>query len=188
MPKSNHAIPNISGASARWSVHWVVPSGDTYRIVEIDCEDNLNEAIRIYTKAKESGKRFATLRSRNVAFPPDEKYRPYYAQVRDKRWVKGRRQKGITKYKTVHKVPMRTLNRKGVFWCPYCREMRKFQEQGAFMFEGIAVEAPGLYCPICGISHRDWHVRNWNPVCHRIYLDETRSRRGRGRRSRRGAR
>lgn len=162
-------VPNANG-TIRWSVLWVVPTKKSYRIKEVEFEHDLTAAISLYTRAKQAGKRLVTLRSMNVGFPPPEKYQPYYKRVRDKRWKKGKRQKGVTKFKQVLVVPLRKLNRRGIFWCPYCREMRKFQEQPGTYVGRTFVEAPGLYCPIDGTSHRDYHVRKWNPVADDAFL------------------
>jgi hypothetical protein len=177
-----HVVENGMADHMKWSVMWLVVKDGDYSIIDKDMDNDLSEAIRLYTKAKAAGKKFATLRCRNVGFAPAERFRPYVARVRDKRWIRGKRQKGVTKYKFVTKVPMLKLNRKGIFWCPYCREMRKFQDQSAFFFEGIIVDAPGIYCPICGVSHRDWHVRKWNPIAKRMWVDETNTRRKIGKR------
>lgn len=155
------------------------------RIVEVTCEDDLNEAMRIYMKAKEQGKPNATLRSMNVGFPPPEKYRPYEKTVMVKKKVLRKGKRVTRKVKTTVLVtPMRKLNRLGWTWCPYCREFRKFEDQTGFVFEGIYVPDEGDYCPMCGIPEDNWHVRKWNPLYARKYLEKEASR-GARRRSRR---
>lgn len=170
---SNRHQPNATGANIKWSVLWIKPKGDgDYRIIRKEFGNDLGAALDLYQRVVRAGKRLPTLRSNNVGFPPPERYRPYDARVRDKRWKKGKRQPGITKFKWVVRVPMRTLNRKGTWWCPYCREMRRFQQQGGFYIDGVIVPSEGYYCPLCGVSHRDIHVRRWNPLAQRIYMEQ----------------
>lgn len=173
-PRVHRVVPNALGGHIKWSVLWVVPTDGGYRIIQHECGNDLGEAVRLYSKVVAAGKRFPTLRSDNVGFPPPEQLRPYTARVRNKLWVKGKRQKGVYKYKFVDRVPMAKRNRVGVWWCPYCRELRRFQQLGAFMIEGVPVpDKDGHYCPICGVSHRDWHVRKWNPVAYRLFVNQT---------------
>ena len=152
-----------TGAHIHWEVRWVTVKDGDYRIHVKDCEHDLGQALEIYQRVKSAGRRMVTLRSCNVGFPPPEKYLEY--------WVKKSRRNGRAKeIYYVHKVPMRKMNLKGAYWCPYCREMRKFQEQGGFYIEGVVVPEAGLYCPICGVSHRDVHVRKYNPLAaKRLY-------------------
>lgn len=186
--KKVQVVTNALPDHLRWSVLWVVPGKKTYRVVRKECENDLAEAIRIYTKVVEAGKKFPTLRCNNAGFPPPERFQPYVAKVKDKRWIKGKRQRGITKYKFVTRIPLKKLNNKGIYWCPYCREMRRFRQQTGFVYEGIYVGSPGIYCPICGTSYRDFYVRRWNPICHRIWANETSTRSRRGSRNRGKAR
>lgn len=177
-----HQLLNQPGARMRWSVLWYIPKED--RIKRIRCGEDLNEAVRLYQLALRGGKRLPTLRCDNFAFPPPEKYRPhsvYVIQEETYRTPKGKKKK--REVRTVEaRVPMDAANRKGIFWCPYCRELRRFQMQSGFMHDGRWVPEPdkrgGLYCPMCGVSHRDFNVRRWNPIADRHYLS---SRRGRGR-------
>ena len=168
-------VPNARGDVLNWSVMWVV--GD--RIVRNWYDADLSEAIRIYTKAQAAGKRMVTLHCANSGFPPAERFHPHEARIRDKRWIKGKKQKGIYKYKFVWRDPLARANLKGIWWCPYCREWRRFQTQGGFFYEGVFIEDQrGMYCPMCGISHRDFHVRKWNPHARRQYTTEGKKRRG----------
>jgi hypothetical protein len=91
--------------------------------------------------------------------------------------------KGKRKYRKVReavtRTPMLAANRKGIYWCPYCREFRKFQLQHEYYYDGQRIPEPdkrgGLYCPMCGISHRDMHVRRFNPIADRHFLTGTSS-------------
>jgi hypothetical protein len=153
-----------------WSVMWLVPqNGGPHRINEVWFDNDLREALRIYVKALNAGKPMATLRCANVGFPPPEKFQEYDL-------VK-MRIKGETQWVKVL-ARMLKANRKGIWWCPYCREFRRFQTQGGAFFEGVFTEdQAGMYCPMCGISHRDFHVRKWNPRAHDQYTLEKRTRR-----------
>ena len=42
---------------------------------------------------------------------------------------------------------------KNIYWCPYCREWRKF---------GLSIDSGYVTCPLCSISIFDFHVRNEN--------------------------
>jgi hypothetical protein len=179
-------------------VLWVVVKKGRKKVVEVDFIDDLQGAIRLYTKAKAAGKPFATMRCTNSGFPPPDKYRPYYVikkkpTGKTKVVVKnGKRKKvKVVKREEVYREPMAAVNLKGIWWCPYCMEMRRFMKQDGFQIEGVHVKEVGYHCPICGISHRDHHVRKWNPQAQRIQykLDAPRARRSsatKRRRSRRG--
>jgi hypothetical protein len=189
MPRSARpSVEVIATANTfRWSVLWVKPKGGSYTIIRHEYGNDFTEALRVYNKAKAAGKRMATLRSNNVAFPPPEKYQPYRRQkvevVNVDKYVKrnGVRTKVNVKRKRLvpyTEIPMEKMNLKGWYWCPYCREMRKFQHQTGFPIgEKSFVDAPGMYCPLCGVSHRDFSVRRWNPHAWRMYLTETQPRR-----------
>lgn len=172
-----------SGAHIKWSVLWVKPSGDSYEIIRKEYGTDLSEAMRIYALAKAAGKKLPTLRSNNVAFPPPEKYLPHTRKrvVKKPGTTKARRGGKVVVVATTKKVletyeviPMEKVNRKGFYWCPYCREMRKFQIQSGFPIgEKSFVEAKGMYCPLCGVSHRDFSVRKYNPAAARQYFSDT---------------
>jgi hypothetical protein len=167
---------NALGAHIHWEVLWVVRTPDGHRIVQHDCQNDLGAALKIYNRVL-GKRRMVTLRSCNVGFPPPEQYQPGYILKRNMERKKKSEPKFIEKYVQ----PMKGINRKGILWCPYCREMRKFQKQGGFFVIGVFVpDEKGLYCPICGTSHRDYHVRKWNPVAERLYIQSTRTRRTNG--------
>lgn len=184
------------GAHARWAVLWVVEKPKKvklkkggYRVenrpvvIEKDFEQDLNAAIELYVKVKEAGRENPTLLSRNVAFPPEERFLPYTKQVKRK---DGRK----TKIVTIRLEPMKIVNKRGLTWCPYCREFRKFQLQDGFRVDGIYVADKGWHCPMCQVSHRNHHVRKYNPQMvqeyYRLEMQPTRSRSVRStRRSRR---
>lgn len=168
-----------TGAHIKWSVLWVKPDGKgSYEIIRKEYGTDLTEAIRVYNLALKAGKRLPTLRSNNVAFPPPAKYMPHTRQRIKK--VKRRLPNGKVKVsktlETYTVIPMEKLNLKGFYWCPYCREMRKFQHQHGYPFgEASFVDAPGMFCPLCGISHRHFSVRKYNPAANRQYLRDNTS-------------
>lgn len=150
----------MTGDAVRWSVLWVKKSGV---VLETLFEQDLPGAIALYTRAQAAGKSYATLRSMNCGFPPPEKYQPYMKTVVVR--VKGRKVKRLKKV-----TPMLAVNNKGFTWCPYCLKLRRFQRQGAVMYENVRIPADGDYCPLCGTSERDFHVRAHNPVYAKKYI------------------
>jgi hypothetical protein len=148
---------------------WYVPEKDT--IIEHWCGTDLNEALRVWHIAKKAGKDQLTLRSANMGHPPPERFckieMVWVGSKREGRWVKT--------WPVLEKI-----NDKGLFWCPYCREFRKFQRQKWYYIDGKMRRDPrkqgALHCPMCSISHRDFHVRNWNPRAQALYKTEGRSR------------
>jgi hypothetical protein len=159
--RANRAVPFAQGGHQRWSVIWVTSRDGDYEIFRHECGNDLDEAIRVYTLVLNSSKRrLATLRSDNVGYPPPDKWHPHVVYKK-----KGKFRKPV-------KVdPMKKWNRKGWWWCPYCRHLRRFQYQSGFYLFGRYIAEDGYYCPLCGISHRDMHVRRWNPLGSRIYLE-----------------
>lgn len=152
----------MTGQKARWSVMWY--STKKKRVFEVEYDHDLNGAIELYMKVKAQGKKMATLCSPNVAFPPPEKYLPHTKTVVTKKKITRNGKTRTKKIRTeVEVVPMREVNLKGITWCPYCREFRKFRKQDGFTLDGRFVATPGLHCPMCGNSHRNHHVRKYNP-------------------------
>lgn len=168
------------GDRVKWEVFWVVTKGNKRYIVDKQFGNDLNSAILLWTKAKAAGKPFVTLRSKNVAFPPPAKYQQR-VEIEKKRVKRNGRIRIVRNEIMV--TPMTIVNHRGIVWCPYCREMRKFQKQEAFRFENILVPKPGYYC-ICGVSSENGMVRFYNPNAPRIVQ---RTRRSNGA-TRRGAR
>lgn len=178
-----HSLNSTPAALMKWSVLWYNPDKDT--IKRIPCGNDLNEAIRVFSLAK--GKReMVTLRCDNYGWPPPKKYQPHSVYVVTQEKYQTPRGKWKYREKRVARavVPLEKANRKGIYWCPYCREMRRFQLQHKFYIDGRMVPDPdrrgGLYCPMCGVSHRDFHVRRWNPLADRHYLTGSTGRRSSG--------
>jgi hypothetical protein len=178
---------NMLGSRARWQVLWVARrKSGKLAIVENDFEHDLKAAIELYIKAKRAGKPFATLRCCNVAFPPPAKYMPYSETkketLRDSRGNPVRRNgKKVKKVVTYDVKPMVTMNLKGITWCPYCMEFRRFQKYEQFRWEGIVVPKERICCPICGISTEAGAVRLYNPEAPQV-VRKTRTKGGNKRR------
>lgn len=138
---------------ARWEVIWVTKDKKGKpRIVCIDHGTDFAEARRQYLMVKDAGKHMATLRCANVGFAPPAKL----GEMMD------------------------LYNRKAIWWCPYCMELRRFEKRVYTEIDGRLISAdPAYYCPICDISHNDGHVAKHNPIVQRL----RNSKRSRGRKS-----
>ena len=166
----------IMGGTARWEVIFWNKKHKRFTVMEFD--NDMASAEELYAKAVAAGKPLATLRCCNVGFPPPTKYRPRVVKKVKKERVRGRIKKTIVE---VDVEPMSELNLQGVWWCPYCRKMRKFRNQDGFTYthgdKDYWVDARGMYCPVCEISHTNHHVRKWNPHAARMsYRPEKRTR------------
>lgn len=147
-------IANNASERANWEVLWIAKG----KLQRKDCGHDLTEAMRIYSlvKGKRSG---ATLRCKNMGFPPPDRLLP--RKVRGKRH--GRIVTGILN-------PLKKLNNQGIWWCPYCRELRRFKETKGFRYPGTKtfISETRYVCPICSTPHRDHNVRRWNPLARKI--------------------
>ncbi len=141
-----------------WEVMWVKRKKGKNHIVCIDFEDDLVGAMELFEKAKRGKKPLATLRCKNVGFPPPERY--------------------IDR--------MRAYNHKGVWWCPYCMQLRRFEKRNWMEVEGLIgkYDEGAYFCPMCDISHRDHNVIKYNPIAKRLRDGNTRKRSSRGRKKR----
>lgn len=168
------ADPLVTGANARWEVIWW--SRKHKRFIVKSFDNDHASALELFVKVKTAKKPFATLRSCNVAFPPPEKYRPFVKQQVLRETVRiGRKTKVRRRIVETDVMPMQEVNLKGIWWCPYCSQMRKFTKQDGSMFEHNGneyfVERGAYYCPVCQISHGNHHVRKWNPVAERMPVE-----------------
>lgn len=119
----------------RWSVFFI-------RNGEINRKrfgSDYHEALEYYTKLKiyeDKGGKISkiSLGCDNYGFPPPEKYIDRMDKVNDK----------------------------GIHWCPFCIQMRKFELMEPFIGE-INHDHAGYYCMFCEISHRNELVRRYNP-------------------------
>jgi hypothetical protein len=116
-------------------------------MVEKKFDTDFKSALAAYVTLKEANKRYVTLRSLNAGFSPPDRI--------------ARR--------------MRQYNDKGIYWCPYCIQLREFRE---IPIEGI------VECPVCEVTSRDFHVRKHNPKAElMIYRQVPRRTRGKRRRA-----
>jgi hypothetical protein len=171
----------------RWDVRWVAKDKrGRWRIIVKEYGDDLQAAVLFYTRVMAAGKHFPTLRCRNSGFPPPEELRPRWKKKKVKEQVKlKRRGKTYTKtrivYKDVYLNPMKRRNGEGTWWCPYCRELREFVEGYNLPYahppmkalEGFGDARPrpddgSLYCPMCFVNTKNYHVRKWNPLAERF--------------------
>ena len=141
---------------AMWEVMWVVKEKNGKRIVSIQFGHDFVGARELYEKILKAKKPLTTLCCTNHGFAPPDK----------------------------HRNKMRALNRQGVWWCPHCMKLRRFERRAWDEVDGkmYATEEFAYHCPMCDISHRSWHVRRWNPMAARIYEGK----RSKGRKSKRG--
>jgi hypothetical protein len=150
---------------ARWQVLWVKDG----RVVRHDFEHDLAEAIRVHSLAMRAGRKAVTLRCCNMAFPPPDKYADREPVVVTHP-TNGKRYKGQKIIEPKQYIRrMGQLNAKGIWWCPYCMQMRRFVKRTAVMVGGVRVEGDFMACPMCGISHR--MVTKYNPIATRILMD-----------------
>lgn len=192
----------LTGENARWEVIWWNKKKKRFTVMPFG--DDLAEAEALYRQVVQAAKPFATLRCCNVGFPPPEKYRPYThtERVRTgtkivKRSVKGKvkRYRKVVYKEVEHEViPMIEVNLKGVWWCPYCRQLRKFRKQDGMTLSDRGhdyyLDGTVYCCPVCRITHRNHHVRKWNPQAQKMPFRQkaTRARRSNGRATRRRTR
>lgn len=106
------------------------------KVKRVDCGEDFREARRVYRLALLGDRSNVVLFSPNVGFAPPPELQ----------------------------AQMQAQNARGVWWCPYCVELRKFVYKKAIRVEGRLLPDTGMYCPICGISQRDHHVRRANPA------------------------
>lgn len=140
---------------ARWEVIWLTYKPHK-RLIAVDCEHDFHEALRIYTKAVQADKKMVTLRCKNMGFPPPEKFR----------------RKAIA------------YNKQGIFWCPFCVKMRRFERRAGFTSDLTDewVDYDHYACPVCDISHENGHVVQYNPLAVVLIRKRTRGgKRGRKR-------
>lgn len=168
--------PRVSVARARWEVVW----RHNGRLIRKDCGEDLPEALRVQELATSSGRKAVTLRSKNVAFPPPEKF----ADTEEVPIGRSKRTRKIVyETRTVeprrYLVKMRRLNARGIWWCPFCMKLRRFEKRKGYKVEGVYVDDTHLACPICGITHRHGSVLKYNPIAVELAMRQTNRRRNR---------
>ena len=129
----------------RWSVFWY--STKKKKWVRKRFAEDVAGAIKFFKERDYPG---ITLHSDNRAYPPpkritEHEYHDYRVVLRKGKHYK----KKVLKVKNL----MGEYNLKGIWWCPYCIQLRRFKlvqsEEGAEM-----------YCPVCTASHRICRVYN----------------------------
>jgi hypothetical protein len=156
---------NDAGTRARWEVVWV----KDHRLHRVGTGDDFGEALRLYTLAVQSlGRTSVTLRCKNMGFPPPERLR-----TRMVTFDKPRRLKDGTKVTELQVIPMRKMNREGVWWCPFCIKLRRFKfVKGWTTQEGVWVAEPKMVCPMCNVDHTSFEVRRWNPRASELFYSQ----------------
>jgi len=177
-PRSAPVETYATGARLKWDVRWVVKHKGRWHIIVKPFDGEFQQALQLYLKVKALGRHNVTLRCRNSGFPPPKELQPYWVRKKLKEEIQTRRgakPKYRVRYKDIYRSPMRKLNREGVWWCPYCMELREFVKSYEVPFlhppvNGINVmpTEDGLYCPMCLVSTRDHNVRKHNPLAERI--------------------
>jgi hypothetical protein len=143
--------------NSRWEVMWVVKKGKEPRIICKEFDHDFVSALELYSKLKIAGKKMATLRCCNVGYAPPDRFRD----------------------------SMMAYNRQGVWWCPYCMQLRRFEKRAWYeVDERLIADDPKYYCPMCDISHSDGNVRKYNPLAQNLMN----RRRSRGRKAKHGRR
>lgn len=139
-------------------------------------DQDFGAALRMYYQVKSSGRNAVTLRCCNVGFPPPKwiTHHPVTSWEIVKRRGKRYKRKVVT-----HEDLLETrYNAVGVWWCPFCIQLRRFKQ------EQITMQRSQMVCPVCGITERNWYVRQYNPQAKIVEWRQ----RGRQRRSRRRVR
>jgi hypothetical protein len=144
-------------SNSRWEVMWSIRKGGENRIICKEFDHDFPSALELYVKINLAGKKMCTLRCCNVGYAPPERYHE----------------------------SMMAYNKEGIWWCPYCMKMRRFEKRAWYEIEGkLIADDPKYYCPMCDISHSDGMVRKYNPLAQAI-MNRKKSR---GRNKKRGRR
>ena len=174
-----------NGLTSQWEVLWVTVKKGEKRIIAIDHGADFVSALEMYQKVTDAGKKLCTLRCKNIAFPPPERFvdmEPVYAKKRGKLVVVDE----VQSQPATFTRKMDAYNAQGIWWCPYCMKLRRFEKRGWSEVDGRVFETEAHYCcPMCDISHNDWHVTKYNPLAQRIRnAKKSRGRKSSGRRRR----
>lgn len=129
--------------TANWEVMWVTVKKGEKRIVSTQFGSDFVAAQELYVKVLKAKKPLATLACVNIGFPPPEKYMG----------------------------KMAALNRQGLWWCPFCMKLRRFEKTHWREIDGdmYTVDDAVYRCPMCETGHSSWDVRRWNPIASRLY-------------------
>lgn len=107
-----------------------------------DVGDDFFEAQRLLVKLAAAGRAGVGIRCANIGFAPPSKY------------IDPQQRK------------LAAVNRKGLWWCPFCVRFRRFEKVDGWYDKELGGYNPGvaMCCPVCDISHRNGHVLRWNPI------------------------
>jgi hypothetical protein len=160
---NNFWIKNLS-----WSVFWYSKKKDKW--VRKRFKDDFNAALKFYSTHSYPG---ITLHVDNHSFSPPVRI----TEHSEVQWEIIRRNGKRYKKKVIRLVNlMDDYNRKGIWWCGYCIQLRRF----------ILIESdkgPEMYCPVCTASHRI--NRQYNPQAQLIEMHKQQRRTSNGRTRRR---
>jgi hypothetical protein len=147
---------NSLNNGAHWEVRWIGTKKKV--IVHKVFDEDFGGALALYTKLKKAQRAGVTLRCMNVGFAPPDRITHHEVE----RWEVVQRRGKRYKRKVVDIVDMmRDYNARGIWWCPYCIQLRLFRDRstpGQLLFE----------CPVCEISNYNWHVKRWNPMAKTV--------------------
>lgn len=156
---------------SKWSVMW---KGKNGYMAEKRFEEDFGAALEFYVKVLGADKKWVTLRCCNAGFAPPRSITEHEQVSYQVVTRKGKRyKKKVIEYINL----MEQHNAEGTWWCPFCIQLRRFYKDPDEPFRVV------MRCPVCEVSHQDFHVKAYNPKA--IELD-LRPRRIRGKqRSRR---
>lgn len=150
----------------RWSVIWLNPKGKWVEKKPGPEFPGLNfvDALELYERVRVAGRKGVTLRCTNVGFPPPARFMPRVVRVKVLN-SKGKptKRNGEYVYKEVLRVPLKKLNKRGIWWCPHCMKFRRFK-----IIKNKHTRTYVHRCPVCNIDHRNHHVRAHNPVARTL--------------------
>lgn len=172
--KADMLTTNGAPQRVRWEVLWVNPT--TKKIERKQFGHDHSGAVKLYARVVAAGRRGVTLRSMNMGFPPPDQYADREEVIVS---VGGKRKRGKRMIEPrVYIERMGELNLRGIWWCPYCCELRKFvfkkgrkanESRGKYHNQTVTWRMPAntethLACPMCGVDQGDSHVKRYNPA------------------------
>lgn len=160
---------NDAPQRARWAVAWVRKG----KVLRKDFGPDLSDAMALYDKLLRADRKGVTLICANMSFPPPLRLQPHDAKKIEIKVVRGKRRRVRV---PIYVIPMRQLNAKGIWWCPHCIKLRRFEKTSGSYVDDIWLPGEAWRCPICGIPHRDFSVQKWNPTAQRIAAEQPRRR------------
>jgi hypothetical protein len=138
---------------ARWEVIWV---NKRHGLTRKPFDHDFGAALRTYYLLRSSGRKGVTLRCCNVGFPPPVSITRSPVTKWEIVTKRGKRyKKRIVKHEDLLETK---YNPVGIWWCPYCIQLRRFKQ-----IQDEWTRGQHMVCPVCGITERNWHVRQYNP-------------------------